>query len=94
MSATMAAPEIHRWVDKLSPAQAERLKVVAANDELLPPIENSAKAEPDSAVENWLLTVVKATCERLEAGQERTYTPEEVHQMLEARRAERRAQAA
>ena len=94
MSATLATPDIHRWVDKLSPAQAERLKAVAENDEILPAIEASDVADYDSPVENWLRTTVRAACERHAAGLERTYTSAEVHEMLEARRAERSAKAA
>ena len=91
---SLVAPDIHQWVDRLSPAQTERLRAVAASDDVLPPIEVLENPERDSAVQNWLQTTVKATCERFESGVERTYTPDEVHQLLEARREERRAQAA
>jgi len=84
MSATLATPDIHRWVDKLSPAQTERLKAVAENDEILPAIETSDTA--DSPVENWLRTTVAATYDRFMAGQEKSYSIDEVRAWLEARR--------
>jgi len=86
MSATLATPDIHRWVDKLSPAQTERLKAVAENDEILPAIEASDAANYDSPVENWLRTTVRETCERVAAGKEKTYSGDEVRAWLEARR--------
>ena len=44
----------------------------------------------NDAVEYWLRTTVKAACERLDSEQERTYSVDEVHEMLKARRAELR----
>jgi len=84
MSATLATPDIHRWVDKLSPAQTERLKAVAENDEILPAIETSDVA--DSAVENWLRTTVAANYDRMMAGEANFRSVAEVRELLEARR--------
>ena len=39
MSISVTPSGIHRWVDGLSPVQAERLRIVAEMDDLLPAIE-------------------------------------------------------
>jgi len=87
MSAVMVAPAIHEWVDRLSPAQQDHLLVVVSRDGELPPIEAEATAPFDAAVEHWLQTTVKATCERIDAGEAKLYTPTEVDEWLAAKRA-------
>ena len=84
MSATVAPPAIHKWVDGLSPVQVERLRTMAEQDDVLPAIE------PDnSPVETWLRTTVAAAYDRFIAGEEKAISGDEVQAMLEARRAER-----
>lgn len=38
MSATIAPPELHAWIDRLSPAQFDRLTQVVRSDDTLPPL--------------------------------------------------------
>jgi len=86
MSATLATPDIHRWVHKLSPAQTEWLKAVVENDEILPAIQTSDAADYDSPVENWLRTTVAANYDRMMAGEANFRSVAEVRELLEARR--------
>ena len=86
MSATVAPPAIHKWVDGLSPAQVDRLLIVAEHDDVLPSIESSTNSADNSPVEAWLRTTVRATCERIAAGDGKFRSTEEVMEWLESRR--------
>ncbi|MCL2595264.1 MAG: hypothetical protein FWD83_07070 [Promicromonosporaceae bacterium] len=69
MNAMLEAAPVLRWADRLSPAQREHLRLIVSNDDVLPPIEEEAETESADAIEKWLRTTVKATCERVDAGE-------------------------
>jgi hypothetical protein len=82
MSTTIPAPDLHQWLDTLTPGQQDHLRVMVDQSGVLPPV-----ASP--SVENWLRTTVVATCERIAAGTEKMFTSEEADAWLEATRAAR-----
>lgn len=72
----MATPEIHRWVDTLSPMQAEHLCTVIEYDEVLPPL-NDAPAVTNPALEAWLRNVAAPASEVVKAGRVKMFSYDE-----------------
>jgi len=88
MSAAMAAPAIHEWVDQLSPAQQNHLRVVINRDGELPPIsEDASDTTMTSAFAAWVQAEVAPVMERIASGEEPGYSGDEVLEWLAARRA-------
>jgi hypothetical protein len=85
----MELPTIHEWVDRLSPAQRDRLRIVANQDEALPPIgEDNTDVTESAAFSAWVQAEVAPAIERIVAGDEHGYSGDEVLEWLAARRAQ------
>ena len=67
MSAITSAPDIHQWVDELTPIQQDFLRVIVSDSDLLPAISSKLSA-PDASFENWLRTEVLPVHYRVVAG--------------------------
>ncbi|MCL2595108.1 MAG: hypothetical protein FWD83_06270 [Promicromonosporaceae bacterium] len=85
MTAVMEAPTFHRWVDRLSSAQLDRLRVMVSRDGELPSIEDEAMASTDEAVETWLRETVLPVHQRVAAGGGRRVTLDESRARISAR---------
>ncbi|MDR0482233.1 MAG: hypothetical protein LBH13_03605 [Cellulomonadaceae bacterium] len=84
MSATLEAPTIHRWVDRLNAAERAELGRIVQNSSI-PPISD-ANLPVDQAYESWLRTTVAETYDRVADGVEPLFTPEEADAWLAATR--------
>ena len=76
VNALATAPEMHQWLDKLSPDQTEHLRVVIEYDEVLPPLNDSPEAT-NPALETWLRNIAAPATEAVKAGQVKMYSYDE-----------------
>ncbi|MCL1899130.1 MAG: hypothetical protein FWG11_01180 [Promicromonosporaceae bacterium] len=88
MSAIMAAPAIHRWVDRLDAAQAAELRDWVATKATMPPIDEDASditETPEFAA--WVQAEVAPVMARIAAGEATGYSGDEVLEWLAAKQA-------
>ena len=78
MTIPLTTPRLVRWVERLTPEQANALEEAVLASEVLPPIDGENEPLDSAAVESWLANVAAPIHDRVAAGGGEFFTPAEV----------------